>query len=552
MKKIIKILSPVVMIAIFSFVLYYLLLPAATIHSAGTAVFILFILVIVLMTSVTVEMIRKASRTGNVIKNGKVSAIKSAGGSKISVSSISALAFLFVIIILIGGLISSAKIFSAKAYQSLLTVNEGDFLKDVQSISYDMIPALDKDSSAKLGERKMGEMSDLVSQFEVTDMYTQINYKGRPVRVTPLRYGGFFKWLNNKKVGISAYIMVDMVSQEVTCVRLNEGIKYSPSEFFSRDLKRYIRFKYPDMIFDEPVFEIDENGAPFWIISHVKTSIGLYGGKDIAGAVILNAVTGETSYYNIEEIPTWVDRVYNSERIINQYNDYGSLTHGFWNSIVGQRDVKNTTEGYNYIVLNDDVYMYTGITSVGKDESNIGFILVNQRTKETKFYNISGAEEYSGMASAEGLVQQFGYKATFPLLLNIDNQPTYFMALKDEAGLVKQYAMVNINQYQIGAIGDTIAECEKAYISAISKNGAVVGNRNNETEVVKGAIAEIRTTVIDGNSYYFIVLSNSDKVFVISSEKDRNVVMLNTKDNVEITYNTSDSSIIDAIEILKK
>jgi len=382
-------------------------------------------------------------------------------------------------------------------------------------------------------------------------MYTQINYKGRPVRVTPLRYGGFFKWLNNKEVGIAAYIMVDMVSQEVTCVRLNEGIKYSPSEFFSRDLKRYIRFKYPDMIFDEPEFEIDENGDPFWIISHVNTSIGLYGGKDIAGAVILNAVTGETAYYKLDEIPTWVDRVYNSERIINQYNDYGSLTHGFWNSIFGQRDVKNTTEGYNYIALNDDVYMYTGVTSVGKDESNIGFILVNQRTKETKFYNISGAEEYSGMASAEGLVQQFGYKATFPLLLNIDNQPTYFMALKDEAGLVKQYAMVNINQYQIGAIGDTIAECEKAYISAISKNG-IAGNRNNETEVVKGTIAEIRTTVIEGNSYYFIVLSNSDRVFVISSEKDRSVVMLNPKDNVEITYNPSDSSIIDVIEISKE
>ena len=366
------------------------------------------------------------------------------------------------------GAVIGWQLFRAGDYRDLLTVTDGDFAAEVEEISYDQIPMLDANSATKLGNRKLGELADMVSQFEVADDYTQINYQGRPVRVTPLRYGDIIKWLNNRADGLPAYLLIDMVTQNVEVVRLEDGIHYTTAEHFSRNLYRHLRFQYPTYIFNEPTFEIDEEGTPYWVCPRIVKRIGLFGGTDIQGAVLVNAITGESQYYT--DIPTWVDGVYSAEIIMDQYDYYGTYQGGFINSLFGQKNVTVTTEGYNYIAANDDVYVYTGVTSAGSDESNIGFILTNQRTKQTTFYSIAGAEEFSAMNSAEGVVQHLNYSATFPLLLNISNQPTYFMALKDYAGLVKMYAMVNVQQYQIVATGASVEECQSNYYKLLRQN----------------------------------------------------------------------------------
>jgi len=295
---------------------------------------------------------------------------------------------LLIVVALIGSLIS-APIFRAGAYRDLLTVETGNFATDVAEVSYDEIPMLDEASAERLGDRKLGELSDMVSQFEVSDDYTQINYLGRPVRVTYLQYGDFFKWLNNRSEGLPAYIRIDMVTQEVEVERLSdmglEGIKYSPTELFNRKLDRHLRLKYPTYIFSDATFEIDESGHPYWVCPKVEMTIGLFGGKDINGAVLVDAITGESQYFGPQEIPTWVDRVYLASLIMEQYDYHGTFVNGFLNSIFGQKDVTVTTDGYNYIAMNDDVYMYTGVTSVSSDQSNIGFLLSNQRTKQTVY-----------------------------------------------------------------------------------------------------------------------------------------------------------------------
>ena len=338
------------------------------------------------------------------------------------------------IVVAIVGAASSWVVLRANAYQKLLTVEPGDFASEVDEISYDQIPMLDGASAQRLGDRKLGELADMVSQFEVAEDYTQINYQGRPVRVTPLRYGDVIKWFNNRANGLPAYLVIDMVTQNVEVVRLAEGMKYTTAEHFSRNLYRHLRFRYPTMMFDTPIFEIDESGTPWWVCAKREKTIGLFGGDNNHGAVLVNAVTGESAYY--EEVPAWVDHVYSAGLIIQQYDYYGLYHNGFWNSIFGQRGVTQTTSGYNYLAIGDDVWVYTGVTSVGGDESNIGFLLSNQRTKETHYYAVAGAEEFSAMGSAEGQVQQMRYSATFPLLLNIADQPTYFMALKDASQLV--------------------------------------------------------------------------------------------------------------------
>lgn len=447
--------------------------------------------------------------------------------------------FAALIVVAIIGTVISMPIFRAGAYRDLLSVETGDFATDVAEVSYDEIPMLDKDSAERLGDRKLGELSDMVSQFEVSDDYTQINYLGRPVRVTYLQYGDFFKWLNNRSEGLPAYIRIDMVTQEVEVVRLSDlgmkGIKYSPSELFNRKLERHLRLNYPTFMFSDPTFEIDENGHPYWVCPKVEKTIGLFGGTDINGAVLVDAITGESVYCAAEEIPTWVDRVYLAELIMEQYDYHGTFVNGFLNSIFGQKEVTVTTDGYNYIAMNDDVYMYTGVTSVSSDQSNIGFLLSNQRTKETVYYEAPGAIEESAQSSARGVVQDLGYTATFPLLLNVAGEPTYFMSLKDASQLVKQYAMVNVAQYQIVATGVTVAECENNYLKLLTASGITTEEELPQTEV-SGVVEEIRTMVVEGTTYFCVRLKGEEVFYSISAAEYPEVVTLNAGERVTIEH----------------
>lgn len=506
-KIIIKWLISLVAIA----VLYWVTLPPINIKSRDFLSFVTFSVIICVVVNAFSQII-------DLFKNAKSPETKVLGVPKVNLKALGKpIKFALIVIVAIVALsaaasIIGAEVFNAKGYNGLITMTDGDFTEDIAEISESQIPVVDKDTASRLGQRKLGEMSDLVSQFEIQELYTQINYQGRPVRVTPLVYGDIIKWFNNQSEGIPAYVTVDMTTQETTLVKLEEGIKYSPSEYLMRDLTRALRFRYPTKIFGNISFEIDEDGTPYWVASTVDYKIGFWSGEDINGVVLLNAVTGESEFYKVEEIPTWVDQVYDSDMILTQLNYNGKYRSGFFNSIFGQRGVLQATDGYNYLAINDDVYLYTGMTSVTSDESNVGFVLTNLRTKETKFYSIPGAEEYSAMSSAEGQVQHLSYNSTFPLLLNISNRPTYFMSLKDSAGLVKMYAFVDVNQYQIVGTGSTVDAARQDYISKL-KTENVTQETTTETEKVIGVIDKINSAVVDGNTVYYIKLENNDNIY---------------------------------------
>ena len=521
-----NILINLIVTIVAGFIYFYVELPPINLHSAAFYSFFLFLSVVYCITAVITSGIYRQA------ENGKTFWKLLKGSCIVPLIVIGAVFVIYVV----GGLLSSVVIRSG-AYAKLITVETGDFTQDIEEISFDQIPMLDRDSAEKLGDRKLGELADMVSQFEVADNYTQINYKGRPVRVTPLRYGDIFKWLNNRSAGLPAYLIIDMVTQEVDVVRLLEGMHYTTAEHFSRNLYRHLRFQYPTYIFNEPTFEIDEEGTPYWVCPRIVKRIGLFGGTDIQGAVLVNAITGESQYYT--DIPTWVDGVYSAEIIMDQYDYYGTYQGGFINSLFGQKNVTVTTEGYNYIAANDDVYVYTGGTSAGSDESNICFIRTNQRTKQTTFYSIAGAEEFSAMNSAEGVVQHLNYSATFPLLLNISNQPTYFMALKDYAGLVKMYAMVNVQQYQIVATGASVEECQSNYYKLLRQNKLDTGEApilTADEDTVTGIVTALRSAVIDGTTMYYVTLDADNTVYCISAGEVEKVILLNVGDRITITY----------------
>ncbi|MDY2699836.1 MAG: CvpA family protein [Lachnospiraceae bacterium] len=499
---------------------YYVTIPAINIHSAGTWGVIL-LLVAVLMGISLLKQFKKNRDTIVEDANTFHFNIRETG---LAFKALGILFIVLCVVYVVGSLLSSP-FFNAAKYQSLLTIEEREFTDDIKEVDYKTIPLLDKDSASLLGNRKMGSMVDMVSQFEVTGDYTQINYQGKPVRVTPLTYASPIKWLTNQSNGIPAYILIDMTTQNTECVKLDQGIRYSKGEYLNRNIYRHLRFNYPTYIFDDQIFfEIDEEGTPYWVCPVKKFNIGLFGGQTVGRVVLCNAQTGECIDYAVEDVPQWIDKVYSAELLLDLYDYSGLLKHGFWNSLLGQKDCLQSTNGYNYIALEDDVWVYTGITSVSGDQSNVGFVLMNQRTMETRSYKVEGAIEDSAMSSAEGQVQNLGYRATFPLLLNIADEPTYFMALKDGAGLVKKYAMVNVQKYQWVAIGDTVQECEKNYTELLDTNGIVSALAENGKSIT-GIIKSISPIVLDGNTHYYVCLENQEDIFDIDM-KDNALIQI--------------------------
>ncbi|MGB4024115.1 MAG: CvpA family protein [Acutalibacteraceae bacterium] len=542
-----KILTNVIVTLVVSAIVYYFTLPVFNIHSLDLYFFLGLVVAIYSFVAWINSSAKNPSGDKTFFERQLVSGVTIIG--------------VLVGVVAIGAIASSA-LFRADSYSKLIDVSSGKFETDIEEVDFSSVPMIDLDSTEMLGDRKIGELEDMISQFSVDDYYTQINYKNKPVRVTPLKYSDIIKWFINKSEGLPAYLIIDMVSQEVEVVRLKEGMKYSTCEYFNRYLIRHLRFNYPTYMFDEPVFEIDENGEPYWVCPRVEKKIGLFGGKDIVGSVLVHAVTGECTYYSVEDTNTkkelqWIDRVYSSNLLIEQYDYFGQYQKGFWNSIIGQRGVKVTTEGYNYLALDDDVYLYTGVTSVTDDQSIVGFVLINQRTKEANYYSIAGAKEISAADSAQGVVQQYNYKATFPLLLNISGEPTYFMALKDKSNLVKQYAMVNVEQYQVVATGNSLVECSKNYADLLREKGIIIDvapleeveEQDKQQVEVSGTIADIKSAVVNGNSIYYIKLAEASIYYSISASDSEMAIILNVGDAVKIMHKPSEKAIVPAKSI---
>lgn len=551
-KKGLKIVINIILTVIFGAILYYFMLPVFNVKSIMMYAYFGLILVFYIAANyVTSGALRTPDYAPYASKSSLV--------PKIMIGVVAA-------VVIIGYIVSSV-FFRAGSYAKIIDVQTGDFSQEVTEADFAAVPTIDEYTTGVMADRALSDLSKLglVSQFTVQPSYYQINYKDSPVRVASLQYSNIIKWLTNVKNGLPAYVIVDATTQKSTLVPVEGGIKYSVADHFSHYVTRHVRFQYPTYILDEPAFEIDEEGHPYWIFAKLDMTIGLFGGRDVTGAILVDAVTGESKEYSIDEICSsaelqWIDRVYAADLLVEQYNYYGRYQGGFWNSILSQKNTYSTTEGYSYLAMNDDVYMYTGVTSLTNDESLTGFTLINQRTKEAKYYVISGAKETSAQSSAQGLVQQYEYIASFPLLLNIDGEPTYFMSLKDSSNLVKGYAMINVGQYQIGATGGTLTECIDNYVKELAKkNIKVTVDTDNIQDVtpvdpdvedtsitVTGAITEIRTAVIGGESVYYIKLDSSDSYYSVKASDAEEVIIANKGDNVTITISNDQGSIISA------
>lgn len=503
------------------FISYYLVLPALNIHNTGFWAWLLFLGIIFTTVSALVS-----ATTNNVMHVKKAPKIV----------MVPILVVLGIIVILLIGAISSAKTFNAKRFANRITVTTAAFEEDMpETTNVNNIALMDSESAAIIGNRTLGSLSDVVSQFEIAATYSQINYQNTPKKVANLEYADFFKWFRNRKEGIPGFVMVDPLYNSAEYVKSQNKMKYAESAYFSKDLKRALRFAYPTKIFQNMYFEIDDAGNPYYIVSCMKPNAGLFGAMDVNEVIIFNPCDGSSELYALKDVPSWVDIVFDGDLASEKYNWYGMLSGGYLNSLFGNKNCKRVTDDYGYIVQNDDVWYYTGITSVNKDESNIGFILTNARTGEYKFYPVIGAEEYSAMHAAEGEVQEKGYVASFPSLINVDGQATYIMVLKDSGGLVKLYALVNVEKYSIVGIGTTQQEAMSDYKKLLAKNNITAGTPDETAKQIEITVCEIRVVNVDNTPIIYLLDKEGGKAYKGYLNMDESLIMIQEGDYVTLT-----------------
>ena len=327
-------------------------------------------------------------------------------------------------------------------------------------------------------------------------------------------------------------------------VKLEKPIQYSSSAYFGKNLQRHVQLSYPTYDFNGYYFELDNEGNPYYICPVLKPNAGLFGAKDVKGIVICDPCSGDCEYMDLGDIPNWVDRVYDGDLLCDRYNWYGMLSGGFINSKIGNKGCKVTTDDYGYKVMDGDVWVYTGVTSVNGDQSNIGFVLMNSRTAESKYFAIAGAEEHSAMSSAEGQVQNLGYTSSFPSLINIGNVPTYIMVLKDNAGLVKMYALVNVEKYSIVATGATQKEALASYRKLLAENSITTsGNDVSEDTLSKKiTVTQIRYITVENETYVYITAKDRS-VYKQNFAENESLIKIEEGDVITVHYMEGDDGV---------
>lgn len=515
---------------LWSMLLYYINLPALNVHSTGFWFWILISgLPLVILGFVLREMdfipLSIAAMAPSVI----------------------ALA-----VLLLGG-ISSSAMFNARTYAGLFQIQEGVWEEDIaEAGSRSNIALMDTATATMIGERQLAELSDVVSRYDISS-FTQVNLDGEAKKIAPLQYENFFKWNKFRYDGIPGYVEVDPVNMAAKYVDLGENtIHYSPSECFHNDLARTVRREYPSALIDRYYFELDNEGNPYYVVQTYKANAGLFGAKTVETVLLVDCHNGDITEYLPQDVPEWVDVVYSGNYLCKLYDWAYSYQNGFWNSIASQEGCRETTSDYGYITKGNDIWIYTGITSVVGDSSNIGLLMANERTGEARYYPVGGADEWTAMAAAEGEISNYGYQASFPSVISVNGEPTYIMVLTD-GGIVKRYAMVNVRDYSKVAVAETQESTFALYAQIMGMESEVEAPEKApeqgpeqipETEEatnlvsIEVVVSEVQFIVSDGNTYVYI---KSEDGTVYRSAFDEQFLFIETGTAVTLTVNADQS-----------
>jgi len=531
MKKIVGI----VFLFLFGFFLFYGILPVINYGFTGFAFILLVLVILAIVFSLGLTVSQQTKQVKIVSKPNKILFV---------------LAIVFLVYCIALPFVTSIKMFRSDLYQKLIgEVKNGQKITNhIAPISIDKIRVVDEELAHLLGEKILGSQPALGSQVELGDFCIQ-KVNNDLYWVAPLLHSGFLKWFNNQE-GTAGYVMVSATNErDVKLVQSIRGkdikIKYQQGAYFQSDIHRHVYFNGNATVgLADFSFEIDDAGNPFWIVTKYGKKIG-FSGKEATGVLVVDAQSGTINEYSIAETPKWVDRIQPLDFIEDQLNDWGEYVHGYWN--FSNQDKLQITEGMTLVYGKDDrSYWYTGLTSVGKEESAVGFVLVDTRTKETTFYKQSGATEYAAQSSAQGKVQEKGYKASLPIPYNINNIPTYVMTLKDDGGLVKMFAMVAISDYTIVGVGNTMRETLTSFKNVYNMaDNKINPNSVSNKKSLKSVVTRIQNDVKNGNSFYYFKVKDYPNIFVGSSQISNQLPVTMVGDSVTISFDIDLEEVID-------
>ena len=531
MKKIITLL----LIVIIGFLLFYFNLPVINYGFTQLGIILIFLLILTMLITTKFVVAPKTNQVKILSKP-----------SKFLLYSI-----ILLLIYVIGfPILTSLPMFRSADYQKLIgKVENGEKIAThIAPISMDEIRVVDEDLAYLLGEKVLGTQPALGSQVQLGDFCIQ-KVNNKLYWVAPLLHSGFFKWLNNKE-GTTGYVMVSATNErDVKLIQNVEDkpikIKFQPNAYFQSDIHRYIYFNgFSTVGLTDYTFEIDDTGKPFWVVTKFAKKIG-FSGNDATGVVIVDVETGAIKQYSIANAPKWVYRIQPIDFIENQLNDWGEYVNGYWN--FSNLNKLKITEGLTLVYGHDNKsYWYTGLTSVGKDESAVGFVLVDTRSKKATFYKQGGATEYAAQSSAQGKVQEKGYFASLPIPYNINNIPTYVMTLKDKGGLVKMFAMVAISDYTIVGVGNTMRETLTSYKNVYNMADNKINPQTESTKkTIESVLSRIQNDVKNGNSFYYFTVKDYPNIFVGSSQISNQLPVSVVGDKVKISFDIDNEEVID-------
>ena len=528
-------ISGFVLLLVLGFLLFYSNLPVLNYGFTGFAFILLVIATVAVLFSTGYAIVGKTSQIKIVSKPNRF--------------------LVYTVLVLLAYCIvlpfaTSLKMFRSDSYQKLIgEVKNGQKITNhIAPISIDKIRVVDEELAHLLGEKILGSQPALGSQVELGDFCIQ-KVNNNLYWVAPLLHSGFFKWFNNQE-GTAGYVMVSATNErDVRLVQNVAGkaikIKYQQGAYFQSDIHRHVYFNGNATIgLADFSFEIDDAGNPYWIITKYAKKVG-FSGKEAIGTLVVDAQSGATRSYTIAKTPKWVDRIQPLEFIEDQLNDWGEYVHGYWN--FSNADKLQITEGLTLVYGKDSKsYWYTGLTSVGKDESAVGFVLVDTRTKETTFYKQGGATEFAAQSSAQGKVQEKGYKASLPIPYNINNIPTYVMTLKDDGGLVKMFAMVAISDYTIVGVGNTMRETLTSFKNVYNMaDNKINPNSVSNKKSLKSVVTRIQNDVKNGNSFYYFKVKDYPNIFVGSSQISNQLPVTIVGDSIKISFDVDLEEVID-------
>lgn len=448
--------------------------------------------------------------------------------------------------------IINGAIVTSRTLQAIPEVREGNFTEDYVEISSNPAEAftLDLDSAERLGNRAIGTIEN-ASWYEVNGEFNLITYNGVKYRLSPLEYGGLFKYLKGRDIGIPGYVLVNDDTMEAMFVKTDKPIRFSPSAYFGNDLKRHLRLQFPTYTFTESIFEIDDEGIPYWVTGVTEPHAALYAGRIVEKVIVTDAFTGKSSVYTVDEVPAWIDHVYGLDYLMNLARWHYSYVRGFWNTVFSETGIYKTS--YSYRASRDDkeddtanffgynsfinkageTVFVTGITPANKSESNTGFLTLNARTGEIIYYAAEGAEESTAQQAIESKMQNYGYKATYPVFVNVGGQPTYLTALKDKAGIIQAYGFVNLKNYSITCVNENIEVALAGYKQAIGMEVEEIVETDT-TKVATGTIQQIYTQTISGTTYYYYVVGG--ELYKASAAINELQFLLKIGDEIELKY----------------